>query len=98
HVRVIVQSVTEGDDKAGKYPKAFRTADVLVISKTDLLPHVPFSVDLAIDDARRIRPDLSVFQICALTGAGLAEWVEFLDQSRSRRIGAMHEPGDADSR
>ena len=53
HLRVLVLSTTEGDDKPGKYPKAFRTSDVLVVTKTDLLPHVPFLVNSAEQDARR---------------------------------------------
>lgn len=87
HLRVLLQSVTEGDDKAGKYPKAFRTADALIISKTDLLPHVPFSVQAAIADARLIRPGLPTFEICCLSGAGVAEWIAFLEESRRRLIG-----------
>jgi hydrogenase nickel incorporation protein HypB len=86
HRRIIVQSVTEGDDKAGKYPKAFRTAHALIISKTDLLPYVPFSVDAAIADARRIRPDLELFKVCALNGAGIEEWIAFLQRERSRLL------------
>ena len=86
HVRVILLSTTEGDDKPGKYPKAFRTSDTLVISKTDLLPHVPFSVDRAIDDARRVRPGLDVLQLSALSGEGIEAWCEFLESKRQRML------------
>ena len=55
HIRVVVLSTTEGDDKPGKYPKMFRTSQAMVISKSDLLPYVPFSVQAAIDDARLIQ-------------------------------------------
>ena len=89
HVRVLLQSVTEGDDKAGKYPKAFRTAQALVISKIDLLPHVPFSVEAAIADARRIQPNLVVFALCVLTGVGLGEWLAFLDRQRERLLASQ---------
>lgn len=84
HLRLIVQSVTEGDDKAGKYPKAFRTADALVISKLDLLPHVPFSVEAAIADAQRIQPRLELFRICALNGTGIAELCRYLVKQREQ--------------
>jgi len=86
HLRVVLLSVTEGDDKPGKYPKMFRTSDAVVISKSDLLPHVPFSVDAAIADARLIQPDLQTFTLCSLTGDGIAEWCRFLNETRDRMI------------
>ena len=84
HLRTILLSTTEGDDKPGKYPKAFRTSDTLVISKIDLLPHVPFSVDRAINDARRVQPDLKAFQLSALSGEGVAAWCDFLEAQRKQ--------------
>jgi hydrogenase nickel incorporation protein HypB len=84
HVRVALLSVTEGDDKPGKYPKMFRTSHALVISKTDLLPHVPFSVAAAAADARLIQPHLPVLAICAPRGEGLDAWCRFLDEQRQR--------------
>ncbi len=86
HCRVILLSVTEGDDKPGKYPKAFRTSQALVISKADLLPYVPFSVDAAAADAQRIQPELAVFTICALTGLGVTEWCHYLAKQRERLL------------
>lgn len=82
HVRVILLSTTEGDDKPGKYPKAFRTSNVLVISKVDLLPYVPFSVALAADDAGRVQPALRTFSVSAPCGVGMAEWCDFLVRRR----------------
>lgn len=87
HLRVIVLSVTEGDDKPGKYPKAFRTSQALVISKTDLAPHVPFSIESAIQDARIIQPDLVTLPVSALDGAGIPEWCAFLEEERSKLLG-----------
>lgn len=78
HLRVTLLSTPEGDDKPGKYPKAFRTSDVLVITKTDLLPHVPFVVERAVEDARCIRPELATFALSSLTGDGLPAWCEYL--------------------
>lgn len=82
HVRVLVLSTTEGDDKPGKYPKAFRTSQVVVISKLDLLAHVPFSIENAKQDALSVQPDLKVLPVCALTGEGLDAWCEYLEARR----------------
>lgn len=84
HLRVLLLSTTEGDDKPGKYPKAFRTSDVLVITKADLLPYVPFSVEAAERDARRVQPALTMFTLAAHTGDGVAAWCEFLQSERER--------------
>ena len=89
HLRVLLLSVTEGDDKPGKYPKAFRTSDALVVSKLDLLPHVPFSVESATLDAQRIQPTLTVLPLCSLTGQGIADWCAYLDLESKRRQGVV---------
>ena len=86
HLRVVVLSVTEGDDKPGKYPKMFRTSQAMLISKTDLLPHVPFSVPSAVEDARLIQPTLSAFNVCSLSGEGITEWCDFLERQRTTLI------------
>jgi hydrogenase nickel incorporation protein HypB len=86
HLRVVVLSTTEGDDKPGKYPKMFRTSHAVVISKTDLLPYVPFSVDAAIADARLIKPDLSLFLTSAIRDEGLVDWCQFLELSRAAML------------
>ena len=83
HCRAILLSTTEGDDKPGKYPKAFRTSQALVINKLDLLPHVPFSVAAAVDDARRIQPALEVFALSALAGDGIEGWCDYLTRQRA---------------
>jgi len=88
HLRVALLSTTEGDDKPGKYPKMFRTSQAIVVSKTDLLPHVPFSVDAAVADARQIQPDLAAFSVCASTGEGIADWCRYLDHERERLFGS----------
>jgi hydrogenase nickel incorporation protein HypB len=85
HHRVIVLSTTEGDDKPGKYPKAFRTSDVLVISKTDLLPYVTFSIEKAEEDALRVQPSLRTFHVSSVDGTGLVSWCEFL-QTRQQNL------------
>lgn len=86
HLRVLLLSTTEGDDKPAKYPKAFRTSHALVISKTDLLPYVPFNVDNAIADARSIRPDMAVFPVSTRPANGLQAWCEYLIEQRRRML------------
>ena len=83
HVRVIVLSTTEGDDKPGKYPKAFRTSQVTLISKTDLLPHVPFSVERAEADVRQVQPDMTILRLCSLNDEGMEAWCRLLIDLRS---------------
>lgn len=86
HLRVVVLSTTEGDDKPGKYPKMFRTSQVLVITKTDLLPYVPFSVESAVADARLIQPDINAIPVCARSGEGISEWCDMLEAARNRMV------------
>ena len=95
HLRVVLVSVTEGDDKPGKYPKAFRTSDVLVITKADLLPYVPFSVKQAEKDARRVQPALKIFTLSAQKGDGVAEWCAFLERELKRlRVAGKSNAGE----
>jgi hydrogenase nickel incorporation protein HypB len=86
HLRIVMLSTTEGDDKPGKYPKAFRTSQALVVSKTDLLPHVPFSCDAAAEDARRIQPALQVFPVSSLYAQGIGELCHYLEREHARII------------
>jgi hydrogenase nickel incorporation protein HypB len=76
--KIVILSVTEGDDKPLKYPDAFAAADVLVLSKVDLLPHVEFSMARCIENARSINPALQVFELSAQSGAGMERWLEWL--------------------
>ncbi len=76
--KVVVVSVTEGDDKPIKYPHMFRASSVMVLNKIDLLPYVNFDVGRFIDYARQVNPKLRVFQVSATRGDGLAEWFGWL--------------------
>jgi hydrogenase nickel incorporation protein HypB len=76
--KIVVFSVTEGEDKPLKYPKMFRESRYAILNKIDLLPHVPFDVDLALGYARDVNPDLQFFLTSALTGEGLPAWFAFL--------------------
>lgn len=86
HRRVALLSVTEGDDKPAKYPKAFRTSHALVITKTDLLPYVPFDVAAAVADARSIQSELPAFPLSVHPAAGVDAWCEWLIAERNRVI------------
>ena len=81
--KIVVFSVTEGEDKPLKYPKMFRESRYAVLNKIDLLPYVPFDVDRALAYAREVNPDLQFFLTSALTGEGLDPWFAFL---RSRTL------------
>ncbi len=87
HVRVVLVSTTEGDDKPGKYPKMFRTSQAMLVSKIDLLPYVPFSVASVIADARRIHGEIEVLEVCSLTGQGISAWCDWLAEQRERLLG-----------
>ena len=76
--RVTVISVTEGDDKPKKYPRMFLTSELMLVSKSDLLPYVPFSVDAITQDARDINANLEVITISSIKGEGLEEWCLWL--------------------
>ena len=90
HLRVVLISTTEGDDKPGKYPKMFRTSRAMVITKLDLLPHVPFSVEAVTEDAQRIQPELDVFMNCALNGDGVPNWCDYLEQQHQQLLARYH--------
>jgi len=78
HHKTVVLSVTEGEDKPLKYPQMFHAADVMLLNKVDLLPHVEFSVDRCLEMARRVRPDATIFQVSARSGAGMDAWYAWL--------------------
>jgi hydrogenase nickel incorporation protein HypB len=80
--KVVILSVTEGDDKPLKYPAIFFRAELLVVSKTDLLPHVPFSVASARENARRVHPGIEILEVSSMTGAGLESWRHWLEERR----------------
>ncbi len=78
--KVVVLSVTEGEDKPLKYPHMFAAADVMILNKTDLLPWVNFNVDACITNARRVNPAIKVLMLSATTGEGMQDWIDWLDE------------------
>ena len=87
--KVVIFSVTEGEDKPLKYPKMFEQSDYCVINKIDLLPYLPFDMDRAVAYAREVNPDLRFFHTSALTGEGMEEWYDFLATLAGHGQGAM---------
>jgi len=77
--KIVVLSVTEGEDKPLKYPAMFFRSELLVLNKTDLLPHVPFKMEAARENARRVHPGIEIVEVSCLTGEGLPQWQRWLE-------------------
>lgn len=78
--KVVVLSVTEGEDKPLKYPQMFRAADVMLINKMDLAPFLELDLEKCKEMARRVSPDLAIFEVSARTGEGMSDWYAWLAQ------------------
>ncbi|MGM3308445.1 hydrogenase nickel incorporation protein HypB [Anabaena sp. WFMT] len=76
--KVVILSVTEGEDKPIKYPHMFRASQVMILTKIDLLPYLQFDVQRCVEYAKQVNPQMQIFQVSATTGVGLDEWYEFL--------------------
>ena len=87
--KVVILSVTEGEDKPLKYPNMFDAARLMLLNKVDLLPHLRFDLDACLGYARRVNPGLQVLQVSATTGQGMDAWLDWLmaglDQARTAR-------------
>jgi hydrogenase nickel incorporation protein HypB len=89
---VVVLSVTEGPDKPLKYPVMFRAADLVLLSKCDLLPHLPDVEPKRIFDAlAHVMPEPRMLEVSATTGAGIDEWIDWLSEREAGRPGIAHE-------
>jgi hydrogenase nickel incorporation protein HypB len=84
--RVVVLSVTEGEDKPVKYPTMFRTCDVAVLNKIDLLPHLDYDKEKAVAYIHQVNPAMPVFEISARTGEGMEAWIEWLKEKISLKF------------
>lgn len=87
--KVVIFSVTEGEDKPLKYPDMFAAADLMLLNKVDLLPHLTFDVARATRYAQRINPALAVIAVSATTGEGLDAWLAWIAAARGRRSPAV---------
>ena len=81
--KVVVLSVTEGDDKPLKYPDMFAAATLMLVNKIDLLPHVDFSVARCVEMARRVNPGIEVLEVSSTRGQGMAAWLDWLLRARA---------------
>jgi hydrogenase nickel incorporation protein HypB len=79
----VALSVTEGEDKPLKYPVMFKAADLVLLTKCDLLPHLDVRVDAILDGLKRVMPRPSVIQVSARSGLGMAEWMGWLEQRKA---------------
>jgi hydrogenase nickel incorporation protein HypB len=89
--KVVVLSVTEGEDKPLKYPDMFRAASLMLLNKVDLLPYLQFDLAQCIDNARRVNPDIEVLLLSATSGEGLGAWLAWIE----RAFDAMARDSDA---
>ncbi len=96
--KVVILSVTEGEDKPIKYPDMFRAAKLMLMNKCDLLPYVSFSVLRAIEFARRVNPGIEVIEVSATTGAGMDAWLEWIEHGAAGARGQRREPVDSPQR
>jgi hydrogenase nickel incorporation protein HypB len=83
--KVVVLSVAEGEDKPLKYPGIFRKAELMLLTKVDLLPHVPFNRELALENARKIQPEIEIIETSYTTGAGFDRWLNWLAARAERK-------------
>ena len=82
--KIVVLSLTEGEDKPLKYPHLFRAANLMILNKSDLLPHLDFDVARVIANAREVNPDIIVLNVSARSGEGLDAWYGWIRQEASR--------------
>ena len=76
--KIVLLSVTEGEDKPLKYPGIFHRASLMILTKTDLLPHVEFDSNLALENARKIHPEIEYLALSSRTGEGFDKWLAWL--------------------
>lgn len=94
--KVVILSVTEGEDKPLKYPDMFAAADLVLLNKTDLLPHLDFDVVRAVENMRKVKPSVRVLEVSARSGAGLDRWIAWLEAALAmERVGDGADHGPA---
>ncbi len=87
HINVVLLSTTEGDDKPEKYPVMFRSAELMLITKMDILEYMDFDVSRAIKSARKVNPKLDIIKLSSKTGEGMDKWINFLRSKKELRVG-----------
>ncbi len=86
HVNVVLLSTTEGDDKPEKYPVMFRSAELMLITKIDLLPYMDFDLERAVRSAKNVNPRLDIIKLSSKTNEGFDLWLEFVKSKRKLRV------------
>jgi hydrogenase nickel incorporation protein HypB len=86
--KVVVLSVTEGEDKPLKYPSIFFKSELMVLNKIDLLPYVPFNITAAEENARRVHPGMEIVRVSCTSRTGLGEWLSWLGARREKMLSA----------
>jgi len=84
--KVVILSVTEGEDKPLKYPDMFAASTLMLLNKVDLLPHLRFDVDRCLAFARRVNPAIEILRVSAQTGEGMDEWLAWIEVERTKAI------------
>jgi hydrogenase nickel incorporation protein HypB len=82
--KVVILSVTEGEDKPLKYPDMFHASSLMLLNKIDLLPYLSFDVERCIENARKVNPGIEAIQLSATSGAGLTDWYEWIEARRPK--------------
>lgn len=86
--KIVILSVTEGEDKPLKYPDMFAAADLVIVNKVDLMPHLDFDIAKAVENMRKVKPSVKVLEVSARSGEGLNNWVEWIKAAHAlERIG-----------
>ncbi len=92
--KIVLLSTTEGEDKPLKYPSIFAKSALMLLTKIDLLPYVPFNAELARENARRVNPQIEIIDVSSTTGEGLDRWMQWLlRRQQMNRIGSPLEAG-----
>ena len=90
--KVAILSVTEGEDKPLKYPDMFHASDLLLLNKVDLLPHLDFDVELCIENALKVNPNIEVIRCSATSGEGMDQWYQWLEKQRVAQLQQQLQP------
>jgi hydrogenase nickel incorporation protein HypB len=86
--KIVLLSTTEGEDKPLKYPSIFAKSALMLLTKIDLLPYVPFNAELARENARRVNPQIQIIDVSSTTGEGLEWWMKWLQAAQSNKADA----------
>ncbi len=84
--KVVILSVTEGEDKPLKYPDMFAASDLMLLNKVDLLPYLRFDVDRCLAFARRVNPQIQILRVSAQTGEGMDGWLAWIAAGRTKAL------------